>query len=58
MTYIFNNEDGYIKKCETKDCPNEILIGVSSKHCLRCLEQKDDDLEVKLIPYFEQKRVI
>jgi len=58
MTYIFDNEDGYIKKCETKDCPNEILIGVSSQFCLRCLEEKNDDLEVKLIPYFEQRRVM
>ena len=55
MPYILDLDGDYIKQCETDGCPNVILIGVSRTHCIRCLEKMDDDLEVKIIPYYKQK---
>lgn len=61
MTYILDPDGDYIKKCETKDCPNVILIGISRTHCIKCLEATGIDpatLDVKPIPYFDQKRMM
>lgn len=59
MTYILDPDGDYIKKCETNDCPNVILIGVSRQYCIKCLQAagvKPYELEAKPIPYFDQKR--
>lgn len=58
MTYILDCDGDYTKQCETKDCPNVILIGVSNNKCVVCLKAEGRDmekLECKIIPYFEQR---
>ena len=58
MTYILDTEGDYTKKCETKDCPNVVLIGISRTKCIRCLEAEGIEFKFKIIPYFEQRRVM
>ena len=55
MTYILDTDGDYTKQCETDGCPNVILIGVSRCFCIRCLEAEGVELEMKIIPYFEQR---
>ncbi len=55
MTYILDNDGDYTKKCETDRCPNVVLIGVSRTKCIRCLEAEGAVIEMKIIPYFEQR---
>lgn len=54
--YIFDNDDGYIKKCETVDCSNQILVGCSSRYCIRCLEKQGTEIQFKVIPHYEQRK--
>lgn len=59
MPYILDTDGDYTKKCETDGCPNTILIGVSRTLCIRCLEKEGNNLEeMKVIPYFEQRRMM
>jgi len=55
MTYILDLDGDYTKQCETDGCPNVVLIGVSRTHCIRCLEEMGDALEMKIVPRFEQR---
>lgn len=58
MTYIQDNDGDFTKKCETETCPNEIFIGVSRTHCMKCLELEGAKPIFKLVPYFEQTRIM
>ena len=55
--YIFDNEDGYIKKCENEGCHNQIFIGVSRQFCRECLQEQGlelEDMDFKCIPHYVQ----
>ena len=58
MTYIIDADGDYTKKCETDGCPNVVLIGISRTHCIKCLEADGVEFKFKIIPYFEQRRVM
>ena len=60
MNYIFDNDDTYIKKCETENCNNEVFVGGSRQFCKICLEKqgyKLEDIECKIIPYYDQREM-
>ena len=58
MTYILDCDGDYTKQCETDGCPNVILVGVSNSKCIRCLEDEGVELEMKLVPRFEQRYML
>lgn len=58
MTYIQLGENDYVKKCETDDCPNLVLFGVSRTHCIKCLEEVGIKLVLRPMVYFEQERLM
>lgn len=55
MPYILDLDGDYVKKCETEDCLNVILIGVSRTKCAECLKINDKDVILKYIPEFNQR---